>query len=87
MPASTCKWTDYRLPAAVQPTHYDVFFDVDLQNDFVTGNVTIQLNIDAPQQCIVLHADPSMTITAAAFSPPGAAKPTDVLRALPCLLH
>src|ERR671937_508336 len=45
-----------RLPAAVQPDHYDLWLVVDLAHKRFEGTETIRVHTTAPTSRIVLHA-------------------------------
>jgi puromycin-sensitive aminopeptidase len=48
--------TSHRLPADVRPQRYDLVLEPDLERAEFTGQVTIDVTVDAPTDRIVLHA-------------------------------
>ena len=53
---STCRWHDWRLPAAIAPVAYNLSLNVQLQEPFkVTGTIQMQLNVTEDTPCVVLH--------------------------------
>jgi hypothetical protein len=52
-----CKWSDLYLPKAVQPKHYKLHVQTDLQEPFlVQGEVDIVLQAAELTPCVVLHS-------------------------------
>ena len=47
--------TEYRLPASVQPQHYDLYLYPNLETDTFSGHVNITLEISQPRTYVNLH--------------------------------
>ena len=47
---------DIRLPSIIKPYLYDIFLDVNLENDTVTGHCDIYVNISMPTKYVIVHA-------------------------------
>lgn len=63
-PFPQCSWGSYRLPTNVKPFKYDVWLQLDAQLANANGTVRIALALASPAQCLVLHADRSITVAA-----------------------
>ncbi|KAH8247669.1 hypothetical protein KR038_007750 [Drosophila bunnanda] len=47
---------DYRLPTALVPTHYEVYWHPDLETGNFTGQETIRITVVEPTNQIILHS-------------------------------
>lgn len=66
-----CQWDQWRLPADVKPTAYNISLNVQLEEPFaVSGMVHIQLEVEEDTPCIVLH-NSRMNISAVSLSGQG----------------
>uniref|UniRef100_A0A4X2K432 Aminopeptidase n=1 Tax=Vombatus ursinus TaxID=29139 RepID=A0A4X2K432_VOMUR len=57
-PASTDEngpWTSFRLPAHINPVHYDLEVKPVMEEDTYTGTVTIHINVTEPTKYLCLH--------------------------------
>ncbi|XP_059208894.1 glutamyl aminopeptidase [Centropristis striata] len=48
-------WKDFRLPSYVNPVHYDLHLEPDLDDDTYTGTVDIHLEVTKPTRHLWLH--------------------------------
>ena len=54
-----CSWSEFRLPAGVAPSRYNLTLDVQMEAPYaVAGTVAIEVDIaeGVSTRCIVLHA-------------------------------
>ena len=54
-----CSWSEFRLPAGVAPSRYNLTLDVQMEPPYaVAGTVAIEVDISegVSTRCIVLHA-------------------------------
>ena len=52
----SCQWDQWRLPASIKPTAYNISLNVQLEEPFtVTGTTQIQLDVQEDMPCVVLH--------------------------------
>lgn len=49
------EWKNFRLPASINPVHYDLEMRPQLEEDTYTGTVTISINVSLPTQHLWLH--------------------------------
>jgi hypothetical protein len=64
LPASTCSWSEYRLPKDIIPIQYSLQLDVDLKTSKVGGLVDILVELAVERDCLILHSDPGMDLGA-----------------------
>ncbi len=56
----------YRLPSTIRPGHYDIALDLDLDAERFSGSVTVDAEVTAATEVVVLNSD-GLEITAAAI--------------------
>uniref|UniRef100_A0A669AXZ8 Aminopeptidase n=1 Tax=Oreochromis niloticus TaxID=8128 RepID=A0A669AXZ8_ORENI len=52
---SSGDWRNFRLPDYVNPVHYDLHLELNLEDDTYTGTVDIQLEVTKPTRHLWLH--------------------------------
>jgi hypothetical protein len=67
----SCDWNSNRLPQHIIPKHYNLTLDFDDSLSQVNGSMLMHLSADKESNCIVLHADPSISISVVQILSPG----------------
>jgi len=71
--------SDGRLPAGVEPLHYDLALDIDPAAESFRGEVAIDLRLSKPTSAVVLHGR-DLSIERAEIVVDGRARPAEVSR-------
>lgn len=81
-----CDWTDWRLPPSVHPHRYNLTFDVQMDEPFdVQGEEGIEIHLEHPSRCVVLHVTGMQVVEARlgnADGPPAVRRYNDALEQL-----